>query len=179
MLKKVFVLLLLFVSVAQAKELHPIYGLKMKDIDEKEVSLNKYRGKVLLIVNVASRCGFTKQYKDLEKLYQKYKKEGLVILAFPCNDFGKQESGTLKEIKMFCTEKYNVTFPMFEKVKIKGDKVTTLYRHLTETKDSSVKVKWNFEKFLVSKKGEVIGHYRSKVKPFDKKLIAEVQTALK
>lgn len=180
MLKQSLLLFILILSQPLfSDESKAFYNLTVKNSSNENESLSKYKGKVLLIVNVASRCGFTKQYKDLQNLYQKYEKEGLVILAFPCNDFGKQEPGTLEEIKTFCESKFSVTFPIYEKIKLKGKEIAPLYNFLNTYKKDSGKVKWNFEKFLINRKGEVVGRYRSKVKPMDEKLIKDIQVALK
>ncbi len=154
---------------------------KMKDINGKEVDLATYKGKVVLFVNVASKCGYTNQYEGLEAIYKKYEKDGLVVIGVPANEFGKQEPGTDAEIKEFCSSKYNVTFPMLSKVVVKGEGMTPLYKYLTG-KDTNAHyagdIKWNFEKFLVNRKGEVVGRYDSKVKPesdeMTKAIIAEL-----
>ncbi|QEL19057.1 glutathione peroxidase [Limnoglobus roseus] len=154
---------------------------KMKDINGKEVDLAAYKGKVVLFVNVASKCGYTPQYKGLEAVYQRYEKEGLMVIGVPANEFGGQEPGTDAEIKEFCTAKYNVTFPMLSKVVVKGDGITPLYKYLT-SKETDGKyagdIKWNFEKFLVNRKGEVVGRYDSKVKPESDELTKAITTEL-
>nr|WP_315853326.1 glutathione peroxidase [Limnoglobus roseus] len=153
----------------------------MKDINGKEVDLAAYKGKVVLFVNVASKCGYTPQYKGLEAVYQRYEKEGLMVIGVPANEFGGQEPGTDAEIKEFCTAKYNVTFPMLSKVVVKGDGITPLYKYLT-SKETDGKyagdIKWNFEKFLVNRKGEVVGRYDSKVKPESDELTKAITTEL-
>jgi glutathione peroxidase len=131
-----------------------VYDFKMKDIDGKEVDLSMYQGKVLLIVNVASQCGLTPQYQSLEQFYEQYKDKGVVVLGFPANNFGGQEPGTEAEIKQFCSAKFNVTFPMFSKISVKGSDIHPLYKYLTET--TGEEVQWNFQKFLVGKDGKVI-----------------------
>lgn len=136
-----------------------VYDFKVKNIDGKEVSLDQYRGKVLLIVNVASECGNTPQYAELEKLYKDAASQGLVVLGFPCNQFGGQEPGTEADIKKFCTKEYSVTFPMFSKIEVKGENQAPLYNYLTHKAENGVlesPVKWNFQKFLVGKDGQVI-----------------------
>ncbi|GAA0199578.1 glutathione peroxidase [Kangiella japonica] len=133
-----------------------------------EVSLKDYQGKVLLIVNTASACGFTPQYEGLEKLYQEFSGQGLEVLAFPCNQFGKQESGSDDEIKNFCDLNFNISFPLFQKVDVNGDKAHPLYQHLKKEATGllgSQKIKWNFTKFLVDKDGKVIERYGSITKP--------------
>jgi len=132
-----------------------IYSYKANLIDGSEISLEQFKGKVLLIVNTASRCGFTPQYKDLEKLYQKYKDKGLVILGFPCNQFGNQESGSNKEIQEFCDLTFKISFLMFEKVKVNGKDAHPLYRYLKSEKGGwlNSSIKWNFTKFLINSEG--------------------------
>ena len=133
-----------------------------------EVSLKEYTGKVLLIVNTASACGFTPQYEGLEKLYQEFSGQGLEILAFPCNQFGQQESGSDDEIKNFCDLNFNISFPLFQKVDVNGDNAHPLYQHLKKEATGllgSQKIKWNFTKFLVDKDGKVIERYGSITKP--------------
>jgi glutathione peroxidase len=159
-----------------------VYDFTAKNIDGKDVKLSSYSGDVLLIVNVASRCGYTEgHYKQLEPLYRKYKDKGLRILAFPCNDFGAQEPGTAGEIKAFCTAKYDVTFDLFDKISVKGDKKHPLYEYLTKhpNKDIAGEITWNFNKFLVGRDGQVIARFDSKVPPNDPKLIDALEKALK
>ncbi len=147
-----------------------IYDFKVKDIDGKEVSLSKYKDKVILIVNVASRCGFTKQYKDLEALYRKYKEDGFVILGFPCNQFLFQEPGDEQSIKTFCQTKYDVTFDLFSKVCVGGKDICPLYEYLINTKPWTSRakaVKWNFEKFLIGRNGEIDSRFPSATTPFE------------
>ena len=154
-----------------------VHEFTLNSIDGKPVSLADFKGKVVLIVNVASRCGFTPQYTGLEALYEKYKDQGFVIVGVPANNFGAQEPGTNEEIKTFCTRKYNVSFPMMSKVSVKGDDITPLYKYLTETKGGDVK--WNFTKFLVGKDGQIAERFESAVKPDAPELTAAVETALK
>jgi glutathione peroxidase len=147
----------------------------VKDIDGKDINLADYKGKTVLLVNVASKCGFTKQYKGLEALYRKYKDRGFVIVGFPANNFNGQEPGTNEEIKQFCTSKYDVTFPMMSKISVKGDDIHPLYRQLT---DAAGEVKWNFNKFLVGKDGKLIKHFESKVTPESEELTTAIENAL-
>jgi glutathione peroxidase len=163
-----------------ASKVGPALSFKMKSIDGKDVDLSKYQGKVVLIVNVASQCGLTPQYKGLEALYEKYEKEGFVIVGVPANEFGKQEPGTDAEIKQFCTKEYNVTFPMMSKVVVKGDGIAPLYKYLTQEAGDKFKgdIKWNFEKFLVNKQGEVIARFAPTVKPDDKMVTATIEAEL-
>jgi glutathione peroxidase len=145
-----------------------IYNIPVKTIDGKETTLAPWKDKVLLIVNVASKCGFTSQYKGLEELYEKYKSKGLVIMGFPCNQFGAQEPGTEKDIQQFCSLSYNVTFPMFAKVDVNGANTHPLYSFLKKAEPGILGtegIKWNFTKFLVNKKGEVLKRYASATTP--------------
>ncbi|WP_435896172.1 glutathione peroxidase [Oceaniferula spumae] len=154
--------------------------IELKDIEGKKTSLQAYEGKVVLVVNVASKCGLTPQYSALEALYQKYKDKGLVVIGFPCNDFGGQEPGTLEEIKEFCSTKYQVTFPMMDKLHVKGDEQHPLYTALTG-KDSPFPgvVKWNFGKFLISKDGKLVARFGPRTTPNDAKVTEAVEKALK
>ena len=157
-----------------------IYDITVKDINKKDVKLSDYRGKVLLIVNVASRCGFTNQYSGLEKIYEKYKGRGFEVLGFPCNDFGGQEPGTNEEIKEFCSVNFNVTFPMFDKVKVLGDSKSLLFDILTNnTNTGKSDIKWNFEKFVIDKQGNVVERFRSITTPESKKIILAIEKELK
>ena len=144
-----------------------IYDFKVKDDAGKDVSLTKYKGKLLLIVNTATRCGFTPQYKDLEALYEKYRGEGLEILDFPCNQFGQQAPGTIQEIRQFCTANYDVKFPQFDKIEVNGEGEHPLYKWLKVQKGFEGPIKWNFTKFLISKDGQVLKRYESAVKVAD------------
>ena len=164
------------ISVSAADSM---YDIPLKDIDGKSTSLKPYQGKVLLIVNVASECGYTPQYKELEAIYQKYKGQGLVVLGMPCNQFGSQEPGSNEEIKEFCSSKYNVTFPMFDKLDVNGANRHPLYTRLAG-KDSPAAgdIKWNFTKFLVSRDGTVIKRFDSKVKPDAPEVTQAIEAAL-
>ncbi len=147
-----------------------IYDFTVKDINGNDVSLAKYKGKVILIVNVASRCGFTKQYNDLEALYRKYKEQGFIILGFPCNQFLLQEPGDEQTIKEFCQTKFDITFDMFSKVKVGGKEICPLYEYLINAKPWSSRakaVKWNFEKFLINRNGEIEKRFPSAITPFE------------
>ena len=156
-----------------------VHSIKAKDIDGKEQSLGAYKGKVLLVVNVASECGLTGQYAGLEDLYKKYKDQGLVILGFPCNDFGGQEPGTEKEIKQFCRSRYQVTFPMFAKITVAGEGKHPLYEQLTgKASPYPGEVSWNFTKFLLDKKGKVRKRFASDVEPDAEEMIKAVEAAL-
>jgi len=175
--------LLSSVIVSQPKEQtavdkKSIYDFTMKTIDGKEKSLADYKGDVLLVVNVASLCGYTPQYKDLEEVYEKYKEKGFHILAFPANNFGEQEPGTDSEIKTFCESKYSVTFDLFSKISVKGDDQHPLYRYITKDSPFPGDVKWNFQKYLVDKKGNIVAMFPSRVKPTDKQFIEKVESLL-
>jgi len=152
-----------------------VYEYTLNSIDGQPAPLAAYKGKVLLLVNVASKCGFTPQYTALEALYEKYKDKGLVVIGFPANNFMSQEPGTNEEIKTFCTRKYNVTFPMYSKISVKGDDKAALYQYLTET---GGEIKWNFTKFLVSKDGTVVARFEPKVTPDSPEVISAIEKAL-
>jgi glutathione peroxidase len=159
----------------------PALKFKLTSIDGKTVDLGQYQGKVVLIVNVASECGYTPQYKDLQALYQKHQGDGLVILGIPCNDFGKQEPGTSAQIKEFCTKNYKVTFPLFEKVSIKGEDAHPLYKFLQDKKANPQHggaVKWNFEKFLLGRDGAVATRFASDVDPASDEFLDVVRKEL-
>lgn len=168
-------------ALAEEKKVTPL-SFTLKDIKGNPVELSKYKGKVVLLVNVASYCGNTKQYTGLQAMYDKHEKEGLVIIGIPANEFGKQEPGTNEEIEKFCTSKYNVTFPMMSKIVVKGDDIHPLYKYLT-AQDTKPKpagdVKWNFEKFLIGRDGQVAARFDPSVKPEDPKLVAAVEEELK
>jgi glutathione peroxidase len=164
-------------GLAVAHGATPLAG-EMKGIDGKPVDLAAYKGKVVLVVNVASRCGYTGQYAGLQKLYDSQKDKGLVILGFPANDFGAQEPGSDAQIAEFCSAKYGVTFPMFAKITVKGPDKAPLYKSLTEAADPKGEVSWNFEKFLIGKDGAVIGRFKSGVAPDDAKLVQAIEAAL-
>jgi glutathione peroxidase len=152
----------------------------MKDIDGKEVKLSRYKGDVCLVVNVASRCGLTPQYADLEALYENYKDKGFRILAFPANNFREQEPGSNAEIKKFCTTKYNVTFDLFSKISVQGDDQAPLYAFLTDHPNKKIAgpVLWNFQKYLIARDGTVLAKFEPKTTPTDPKLVEAVESAL-
>ena len=154
-----------------------VYNFTLPSIDGESIPLSTYKGKVILVVNVASRCGYTPQYSALESLYEKYKDQGLVILGFPANNFGAQEPGTNAEIKTFCSTKYNVTFPMFSKISVKGADKAPLYQYLTST--GGGEIQWNFTKFLVDKNGKVLKRFESAVTPDSPEVISAIEAALK
>ncbi len=153
-----------------------IYDYSMNSIDGKPTPLAEYKGKVVMVVNVASKCGFTPQYAGLESLYSKYKDKGLVVLGFPANNFMSQEPGTNDEIKQFCSRKYNVDFPMFAKSDVKGDGENSLYRYLTSAKGGEIK--WNFTKFLIGRDGTILARFEPAVKPDSPEVTAAVEQAL-
>lgn len=157
----------------------PLADIPFKTADGKEASLKDYAGKAVLVVNVASKCGLTKQYAALEALNQKYGPRGLVILGFPCNDFGGQEPGTIEEIQAFCSGKYAVSFPIMDKLHVKGPEQSPLYAALTgpEAKFPG-DVKWNFGKFLIGKNGEVVARFEPRTTPDDPQIVAAVEAAL-
>ncbi len=163
------------------KKTAPALSFKVKDIDGKPVDLGKFQGKVLLVTNVASFCGNTKQYTSLQKLYDGYKDKGFAVLGFPSNDFGKQEPGTESEIKTFCTTKYNVTFPMFSKVVVKGEGQEPFYKFLTD-KNTNPRfggdIEWNFAKFLINRKGEVVARFPAGTDPATPEVTQAIEKAL-
>ena len=179
-MKTILVFFLLLVSALPPQK--TVYDFTVKDIDGKDVSLSQYKGKVLLIVNVASLCGNTPQYKDIEALYKKYKDEGLVVMGFPANNFMGQEPGTNTEIKEFCTKEYAVTFPMFSKISVKGKDIAPLYLFLTKKAENGVvdaDVKWNFQKFLIDRNGNVLESISNRTSVNEPSVIASVEAALK
>ncbi len=167
--KIIFSLLVMIFSLKGfAQEKENIYKFDIIDIDGNEVSMTDYEGKVILIVNVASKCGFTPQYEGLQKLYDDYKDQGFVVLGFPCNQFKEQEPGNNAEIKEFCSLNYGVSFPMFDKIDVNGDDAHPLYSFLKEEKPGTLgseNIKWNFTKFLINKKGEVVERFYPATKP--------------
>jgi len=150
----------------------------VKDIDGKDADLSKLKGKVVMFVNVASKCGNTPQYKQLQEVYEKYKDKGLVVVGFPANEFGKQEPGTNEQIKEFCSSKYEVTFPMMGKIVVKGEGIHPLYQQLTSTPKLDGPVSWNFQKYIVDRNGAVIARIAPKTKPDDAKVIEVIEKAL-
>ena len=158
-----------------------IYAFTMKNIAGQDVCLSNYAGQVAMIVNTASKCGFTGQYEGLQKIYDKYKDKGFVILGFPANDFMGQEPGTDEQIQTFCSLKYHVTFPMFSKIAVKGKKMHPLYRYLTEKKtnpEHGGAISWNFNKFLIGRDGAILNRFGTRTAPEDKDVIAAIEKAL-
>ena len=180
--KTILSLALLFAaSFLVAADAKSIYDFTMNSIDGQPVSLKSYKGKVVLLVNVASKCGFTPQYAGLEKLYEKYKDKGFVIVGVPANNFAQQEPGTNEEIKTFCSRKYNVSFPMMSKVSVLGEDKTPLYRYLTDTQTDPKfggDIKWNFTKFLFDRKGNPVARFEPAVTPDSPEVQAAVESAL-
>jgi glutathione peroxidase len=159
-----------------------VLDFTLNSLDGKPAPLAEYRGKVILIVNVASKCGYTPQYTGLEKIYEKYKDQGFVILGFPANNFGGQEPGTNEEIKTFCSSKYQVTFPMYTKVSVKGAGSTPLYQFLTDKQSSPAtggEIQWNFTKFLVDRNGKVIARFEPAITPESADVTGAIEKALK
>ncbi len=168
-------------AIAQDKKekpMSPFYTFTMKTLDGKQKPLAEYKGKVVMVVNTASFCGYTPQYKDLEAIYKQYKDKGFVILGFPANDFGKQEPGSDKDIATFCERNYGVSFDMFSKISVKGDDIHPLYKYLTAETDFKGEIGWNFTKFLVDKNGNVVAKYTSKIKPTEKEVTSKIEDLL-
>jgi glutathione peroxidase len=167
-------------SALRAAEEMPasVLAATMTSIDGKPYAFSQLKGQVILLVNVASKCGNTPQYAALESMYEKYKASGLVIVGVPANNFGAQEPGSNDEIKQFCTAKYNVTFPMLAKVSVKGDDICPLYKYLTTKSPKPGEIGWNFAKFLVGRNGEVVDRFDPKAKPDDPKVVTSVEKAL-
>jgi glutathione peroxidase len=164
-------LLVLFLGLMFVVPPNSVYDFKLKSIDGEAFSLAKYKGKKVLIVNTASKCGYTPQYAELQKLADMYK-DKVVVVGFPANNFGQQEPGTATEIKTFCQKNYGVTFPLSEKVSVKGDDIDPLFKYLTEAPnpDFTGEIKWNFEKFLIDENGNLIHRFRSEITPLDPKI---------
>ncbi len=169
-------------AFAQGKPMPGPLDYKLTDIDGKEFDLSKLKGKVVLIVNVASECGYTPQYEGLQALYSKYAKDGLVVIGIPSNDFGRQEPGTNEQIKHFCTTNYKVTFPMMSKSVVRGENQLPLYKTLIEAtpneKGQVQQVAWNFEKFLIGRDGRVVARFKSAVAPESEELVAAIRQEL-
>lgn len=157
-----------------------LYDFTLNSIDGKPTPLANYKGKVIMIVNVASQCGYTPQYSALESIYEKYKDKGFVIIGFPANNFGAQEPGTNEEIKTFCTRKYSVTFPMYAKISVKGDDQAPLYSYLTKQTGTGIggDIKWNFTKFLVDRNGNVVQRFEPAVTPDSKEVTGAIEKQL-
>ena len=180
-MRKIYLILMLLIlsGVAVADAGAPIYKFKLSTIDGDPTTLGAYKGKVLLVVNVASACGFTPQYTALEAVYEKYKDKGLVIVGVPANNFANQESGSNATIKEFCSSKFHVKFPMMAKVSVKGDDQTPLYQYLTAAPNVSGQIKWNFTKFLIARNGQPIARFEPAVTPDSPEVISAIESALK
>lgn len=181
MLKNKILSIVLFtfcVGFISAQNGDSFYSFKMRDIKGNVVSLGEYKNKVVLVVNTASKCGLTPQYEGLEALYQKYQSRGFVVLGFPCNQFLGQEPGTAEEIQNFCSTKYNVTFPLFEKISVNGKETNPLYQFLKSKQalDGNNDIRWNFEKFLIDKNGNPVKRFSPKTKPAE--LIGDIESLL-
>jgi glutathione peroxidase len=158
-----------------------LYDIPVTTIDGEPATLGEHAGEVMLVVNVASKCGFTPQYEGLQALYEKYNDKGFSVMGFPCNQFLFQEKGSEEQIAQFCSATYGVSFPMFAKLKVKGKEQHPLYAELTQASDAKGKsgnVKWNFEKFLINRKGEIVGRFRSKTTPQDPEIVGAIESAL-
>ncbi len=166
------------VKEATQAAMAPVYNFTMDDIDGHPVDLQRFQGKVLLLVNTASLCGNTPQYGGLQTLYEQYQEQGLEILAFPANNFGKQEPGTNEEIKSFCYTKYALEFPLFTKISVKGEDTHPLYQYLTKDSPFPGEITWNFQKFLVDRQGNIIARYRPGLKPLSPQIVTGIEEAL-
>lgn len=162
----------------EAKAPSSVHDFKMKSLEGKDVELSKYKGKVLLVVNVASQCGATPQYKQLQALHEKYANKGLVVMGFPCNQFGAQEPGSAKEIRSFCSREYAVKFPLFAKIDVNGGDQAPLYDYLKSSADDHSNIGWNFEKFVISKEGKVAGRFKTRTQPDDPSVVKLLEEEL-
>ena len=181
MIKKFYfiaILVLLFNNKSMAEYEQLAHTFTFNDLDGSEINLNEYRGKVILVVNVASKCGFTKQYEDLQIIWDKYQSKGLIILGVPSNDFGSQEPGTNDEIKNFCEAKFGITFPVTEKVTVKGDDAHPFYVWAKKNYGRQAIPKWNFHKIIINKKGKVHDTFASITNPTSKRFISAIEEAL-
>ena len=167
-----------FFNKVDAKYEKLFFELNIRSITGEQLDLSQFKGKTILLVNVASKCGFTKQYTDLQSLYEKYKKRGLVVVGIPSNQFGGQEPGSNKEIKDFCETNFNITFPMTDKINVKGENAHELYVWAKKNYGKSTIPKWNFHKILVNKNGKIQETYNSFVNPLSKKIIKEIELIL-
>jgi glutathione peroxidase len=173
-MKKIIVMALMAIGITAMAQNKNLHSFTAKTIDGKDFSFSSLKGKKVLVVNTASECGLTPQYKELEALYKEYKDKGFVIVGFPANNFGSQEPGSNTEIKSFCTKNYGVTFQMMEKISVKGDDKHPIYKYLTEKKENGkmdAEVSWNFQKFMIDEKGDLIGFIPPQGSPKDEKII--------
>ena len=183
MLKKIKLLLLIFMISLFGNNLYAnydklAYDFNFKDLDGSNINLSEYKGKVIVVVNVASQCGFTSQYEDMQKIWDKYQNKGLVMLGIPSNDFGKQEPGSNKDIKNFCEAKFGITFPMTEKVSVKGNDAHPFYVWAKENHGKSAIPKWNFHKIIINKSGKIAETFSSITNPSSKKFIRTIEELL-
>jgi glutathione peroxidase len=167
------------IDITKDKTASQIYDFTMEDIENKPRSLNEFKGQVIMIVNTASFCGNTPQYAELQTLYERYRNQGFTILAFPANDFGKQEPKDNKEIAEFCYTKYSLEFPLFSKITVIGEQKHPLYRYLTENTDFKGEITWNFQKFLINRKGTVIARYDPRQKPLSPQIVDDIEHTLR
>ncbi len=165
-------------TITRGEAIASVHAFTLNDIDGNPLALNTFRGKVMLLVNTASMCGNTPQYEGLQTLYEQYREQGLEILAFPANNFGKQEPGTDEEIKSFCYTKYALKFPLFSKISVKGEDMHPLYHYLTTQSPFPGEIEWNFQKFLVNRQGEIIARYRPGLKPLSPQIVQDIEQAL-
>ena len=165
-------------ALLMAAKSQQVYDFTLNDIDGKPLPLSHFKGKVLLIVNTASFCGNTPQYAELQTMYETYRDQGLEVLAFPANNFGRQEPGTDSEIKEFCYTKYSLTFPLFSKISVKGEDKHPLYQYLTEASPFPGEVEWNFQKYLVDRSGQVVARYPHRTKPLSDQIVSDVESYL-
>ena len=184
MLKKIKVIILIimisiFGNKVTANYEKLAYDFKFKDLDGSQLSLSEYKGKIIIAVNVASQCGFTKQYDDMQDIWEKYQHKGIIVLGVPSNDFGNQEPGSNQEIKNFCEAKFGISFPMTEKVSVKGKSAHPFYLWAKENHGKSAVPKWNFHKIIIGKDGKVADTFAPFTKPDSKKFIKSLETALK
>ena len=170
--------LLFWCALSHSADAGELYKIPLKNIEGKSTTLGAYRGKTLLIVNTASKCGYTPQYSGLEKIYEKYKERGLVVLGFPSNDFGGQEPGSNSQIRLFCSGHFHVSFPLFEKNPVKGAAIQPLYKEILKESTDQSDVAWNFEKFLISREGKVVARFRSGIEPSSDTLTSSIEREL-
>ena len=178
LIKYILIIMFSFFGKAEAKYNKLFYDMSIKSITGTEINLSVYKNKTILLVNVASKCGFTKQYSELQKLYDQYKEKGLVVIGVPSNQFGGQEPGSNEEIKNFCETNFNITFPMTDKVDVKGDNVHELYLWAKENFGKSTIPRWNFHKILINKEGKIQNTFSSFTSPLSKKIVNEIELIL-
>ena len=174
----IFLIMFSFLSKSNASYENLFYDFKIKSITGEIIDLSKFRGKTVLLVNVASNCGFTKQYSELQTLYEKYKENNFIVLGVPYNQFGGQEPGTNEEIKNFCETNFNITFPMTDKIKVKGDEAHPIYKWAKKNHGNSTVPKWNFHKILINKDGKIQDTYGSFIKPMSQKILKQLDKIL-